>query len=217
MFDLSPVLVALISVVAIAFVLLFAVGSQQNIRRGERFMRWMQEGLPILGSKTTLRWFGTSAVELKITEPAEPFRAAEALVVLEARDVGWMWALGRARGRRDFIIIRARLARSPAFELEAGDERGWTGTDRLGRLDPDSWARDSWNGVEVAHTSTADTAAVRRIWSELAAVTGGIWRLSVRRDQPHIEVHVLPPDTGTTSARPLFETFRELARSVMKD
>jgi hypothetical protein len=214
--DFSAIAASLVAVVVIAFLLMFALGSQRNIRRGEAFMQWMQDGLPVLGKKTTLRWFGTSAVELKITDPAEPFRSAETLVVLEARDVGWMWVLGKARGRRDFIIIRARLVRPPAFELEAGDDRGWTGSDRLKRLDPEAWSRDSWNGVQVAHTDDADTAAVRRIWSQLATVTGGVWRISVRRDQPHIEVHVLPPDTGIMSARPLFETFRELARSVMR-
>jgi hypothetical protein len=197
-------------------VLMFALGSQQNIRRGEAFMRWMQDGLPVLGRKTTLRWLGTSAVELKITEPNEPFRSAETVVVLEARDVGFMWLLGRARGRRDFIIIRARLTRAPAFELEAGDRRGWTGGDRLKHLDPDAWSRASWGGVDIAHTDDADTEVVRQIWSDLEDETGGVWRLSVRRDQPHVEIHVLPPDTGTTSARPLFETFRDLARRVMK-
>jgi hypothetical protein len=214
--DLSALLASLAAAVIIAFLLMFALGSQRNVRRGEAFMQWMQEGLPLLGKKTTLRWFGTSAVELKITEPSPPFRSAETLVVLEARDIGWMWALGRVRGRRDFIILRARLERSPAFELEAGDDRGWTGSDRLKRLDSTAWSHESWNEVRVAHTAGADTALVRDIWTKFSTVTGGVWRMSVRREQPHIEVHVLPPDTGVVSARPLFEAFRELAHGVMK-
>ena len=64
-----------IAIGLILFVMLwFALGTQRNIRIGNDLLRWLQRGLPLLGRRTTLRWLGSSAVELRIVEPAEPFR-----------------------------------------------------------------------------------------------------------------------------------------------
>jgi hypothetical protein len=215
-FDLSNFAGAAVVLLLVVFLLWFALGTQGNVRRGEAFLRWLQGGLPVLGRRTSVRWLGSSAVELKIADPSEPFSEAATLVVLEPRDLGWMWALGRSRGRRDFLILRARLKRSPSFELEAGDPKGWTGDDRLKRIDPGAWAKTQWGEVRVAHTPEADPGEVRRFWDDLERLSGGVWRISVRRDNPHIEVHVRPPDTDAIDARQLFERFRDFASSVMK-
>jgi hypothetical protein len=215
MLDLTAIGTSALVVIVVVFLLWFALGTQGNIRRGDRYLKWLQGGLPILGKRTTVRWLGSSAVELKIADPKDPFQEAMTVVVLEPRDLAWLWALGRSKGRRDFIIMRGRLRRSPAFEMEVGDPAGWTGTDRIERLDERSWHTDRWGDVHVAHTEGAETATVRRYWDEFASLGGGVWRISVRRDTPHVEVHLLPPDVGTARAEPLFERFRDLASSVM--
>jgi hypothetical protein len=213
----SPFLYGFLLLVLIAFMLVFALGTQRNIQKGNTMLRWIQEGLPALGRRTTVRWLGSSAVQLKIVDPQRPFREAEVVVVLEPRDLSWLWVWSRARGRRDFVIMRARLERSPRFELEAGDPRGWTGEHGLRSLDPDAWVEASWDdaGVRIAHSPDADPNVVRAVFDDLQDASGGVWRLSVRRDSPHIEVHVLPPPHGGPSTR-LFESFRDLARAVMK-
>jgi hypothetical protein len=218
MADISPLAFSIVTLVLIAFLLWFAVGSQRNVRRGGDLLRWLQAGLPRMGRRTTLRWLGTSAVELKLMEPRKPFSEGSVVVVLEPRDLSWLWALGRTRGRRDFLILRARLERSPRFELEAGDVSGWTGQDRLKHLDPASWQSADWGhaSVRVAHTSAADAEAVHRLWDAFEAASGGVWRLSVRRDAPHLEVHVLPPRISEGGSGPLFDIFEELARTVMR-
>jgi hypothetical protein len=213
--DLSAIAASVAIGLVIAFLLWFALGTQGNIRRGEGFLRWLQTGLPVLGRRTTVRWFGSSAVELTITQPSDPFSEAQTVVVLEPRDLGWLWAIARTRGRRDFLILRGRLRRSPAFELEAGDERGWTGADRLKRLDPEAWEQQSWGAVRVAHTLGADTEQMRRFWNDFGAMSGGVWRLSIRRDNPHVELHVMLPGRDG-SAEGLFRKFRELAAEVSK-
>ena len=214
---MSALASAALILVLISFLLWFALGTQRNIRRGDRILKWLQGGLPILGRRTTVRWLGSTAVELNIVEPRAPFREVGAVVVLEARDLGWLWALGRSRGRRDFLILRGRLERSPSFELEAGDPAGWTGKDRLARLDPEAWLRDEWGAIHVAHSFGADIGTSKRFWDDISALSGGVWRMSVRRDAPHIEVHVRPPDLGAEAAEPLFEKFRDLATSVMRN
>ena len=86
--------------VVLVFLGWFALGTQANVRRGNRLLRWLQDGMSLLGEKTTLRWLGSSGVELKVQEPIAPFRWAQVFVVLEPRDVPFLWWLSRRRGRR---------------------------------------------------------------------------------------------------------------------
>lgn len=201
--------------VLIGVMLLFSLGTRRNIRRGNALVAWLQGGLPALGRKSTFRWLGSTAVVLRIGQAKDPFREAEVVVVLEPRDVALLWALSRRRGRRDFLILRGWLRRPPSFELEAGDERGWTGGEKLQRLDPEAWDRDEWGGVRVAHSREADVDAARGVWDELTEASGGLWRLSIRREHPHLEVHLLPPDADV-SARRLVEAFRRAGSTVAR-
>jgi hypothetical protein len=204
----------------VAFLLWFAVGTQRNITRGNELLRWLQAGLPRVGHRTSLRWFGSSAVQLDIVDAKAPFDTVQVNVVLEPRDIGWLWAWTRRQGRRDFLILRATLPEPPRVEIEAGGRRGWTGSERLERLDPEAWARTRWEDgagpVEVAHSrdaSDADVEAIKQVWSQLAAAAGGAWRLSVRRNRsPHLEVHVEAPRDDGADSDHLVLAFHDLAR-----
>jgi hypothetical protein len=44
----------------------FAAGSAWNVRMGKAAMRWMQDGLPRVGERTTVRWIGSISVEMVI-------------------------------------------------------------------------------------------------------------------------------------------------------
>lgn len=202
---------------ALVVVLLwFAFGTQHNIKRGNDLLRWFQGGLVLLGDRTTLRWLGSSAVQLNISEPRPPLGAAEVVIALEPRDLVWLWPLSRRRGRRDMMILRARLERAPLFELEAGDPSGWTGTDRIDRLDTGSWYETRWGDrVMVFHARDADPELVRKHWEDLGSAAGAVWRLSIRREHPHLEAHLPVPDTKTTDPRRIAECFLDLARSVV--
>ncbi|MGH9210132.1 MAG: hypothetical protein ACRD2C_05555 [Acidimicrobiales bacterium] len=222
-----PVVAAVGTVLLITFMLWFAFGTQRNIARGNDLLRWLQGGLPLVGRKTTLRWFGSSAVQLEITEAKAPYTAAQVNVVLEPRDLGWLWAWARRRGRRDFLILRGTLAGPPRFEVEVGGSRGWTAGDRLDRLDPDAWVRARWEdadgAVEVAHSgraTNADLADLHQSWDDLAGVVGSLWRVSVRNLAPHVEVHLEPPTVqGDDAADPaaLVGAFAALGRLVTRD
>jgi hypothetical protein len=216
-----PDLTALASSLAIALLLLimlwFAFGTQRNISRGNAVLRWLQKGLPLIGRRTTLRWLGSSVVILGISDPVEPFREAEVLVVLEPRDLPWLWLFSRGRGRRDFIIVRGSLRRAPRFELDARDARGWTGRDRMERPERGEWREVDWGAnVRVAHLG-AEPAAVKAQWDRIAATSGGVWRLSIQQTVPHLEVHVLPPDPSTVTSDRLVRPIVELAQSLARE
>ena len=109
----------LIAIAAVALVAWFAAGTIWNVRRGRLLMRWMQDGLPALGERTTVRWLGSTAVEMVIRDGKAPFASLTLVIFLEARDMPWTWALGRARGRRDILIIRGVLPRAPRIRARS--------------------------------------------------------------------------------------------------
>lgn len=214
-----PVVTAVGTVVVIAFLLWFAFGTQRNISRGNELLTWLQGGLSLLGRRTTLHWMGSSAVQLEIRDAKPPFAKVQVHVVLEPRDIGWLWAWFRRRGRRDFLILRGTLPAPPRFEVEAGGQRGWTASDKLDRLDPATWERTSWpdaaGDVHVAHSGHADDADLERLhklWNELAGASSSVWRLSVRNLAPHVEVHVEPPADEAADPEALTSAFRDLGR-----
>ncbi|MGH2384997.1 MAG: hypothetical protein ACRDGB_08125 [Candidatus Limnocylindria bacterium] len=201
-----------------AVMLWFAFGTQRNIRRGNDLLRWLQDGLPLLGERTTLRWLGSSVVELRITEPEAPFRDAQLLIVLEPRDLGALWALAHRRGRRDFLIVRARLARAPRFRVDLADSQSWTMGDvrhRWAGEDAGTTWSGTWGGTtfEARHDPAVSIEELREWWELLAGVSGGVWRISVSPIVPQLELHLLPPPDGVSSRR-LMEAVRDVARSV---
>jgi hypothetical protein len=217
--DLSAFGASLAIALLAAVMLWFALGTQRNIRRGNELLRWLQDGLPLLGERTTLRWLGSSVVELRIVEPEAPFREAELLLVLEPRDLGALWALAHRRGRRDFLILRARLVRAPRFSVDLADPQSWTIGDLRHRWAAGERGGSSWNGtwdgtaLEGRHDATTNLDELRGWWKQLASVSAGVWRISVSPVVPHLELHFLPPADGVSSLR-LMGAIRDVAQQI---
>jgi hypothetical protein len=206
----------LIGIAAVAVVAWFAAGTIWNVRRGHAFMRWMQGGLPALGSRTTVRWLGSSVVEMVIRDGKAPFAGVTLIIFLEPRDLPWMWALGRRRGRRDTLIVRGMLRQTPAVELEALDPVSWSGRDALPRV-PRGWqARQATapGGVVVHHADAAALAHADTLLALAERAASAVWRLSVRRTEPNFQLHVPLPDRRQP-ARDFFEAVHALAERAL--
>ena len=197
----------------------FAWGTQTNVRAGDRVMKWLQGGLPMIGEKTALHWMGSSVMQLRIAKGKAPFRSAETLVVFEPRDVIFLWLLSRLQGRRDLMIFRGTLNSAPGFELEILDPKGWT-TNQTKR----DVQKKNWTPMEVTgHTSLrafrsgdADVVTAKRV-ADLATRAGAkLVRLSIHRDLPNVEVHLLLPKIETDRAHDVFSTIREIGEEVQR-
>jgi hypothetical protein len=176
-------------------------------------MRWMQDGLPLLGERTTVRWLGSSAVEMVIREGKQPFANATLVIFMEARDTPWMWALGRLRGRRDLLIIRGALKRAPSFECEVLEAGSWSAREAQGRV-PREWAQEA-EGPVVIWTPGVESRTVAEALLRQAANAGlAVKRLSVRRGEPHFQIHVGLPEDGKPAGG-FFAAVRGLAGRVL--
>jgi hypothetical protein len=201
----------LIGIAAVAIVAWFAAGTIWNVRKGRELMRWMQGGLPVIGERTTVRWLGSTAVELVIDQGKAQFSRAAVVIFLEPRDLPW-WPLSRLRGRRDVLIVRGVLRRIPTFELEALDPLSWSGRDALPRV-PRAWLQRGGR-IVVHHENVAALAAADALMA-LAERSGmKVGRLSVRRTEPHFQLHVRLPDRRQ-SARAFFEAVQTLAEHAL--
>jgi len=197
----------LVGIAAVAVVAWFAAGTIWNVRLGRETMRWMQEGLPLLGSRTTVRWLGSSAVEMVINDAKPPFRAVTLVIFLEPRDLPW-WPLSHARGRRDTLIIRGALKKIPSVELEALDPASWSGREALARV-PREWPT-SGSSMMIHYENTAALERAEALLALTQAAGLTVRRLSVRRAEPHFQVHAALPDRSRP-AREFFEAVHTLA------
>jgi hypothetical protein len=195
----------------------FALGVVLNIRRGNAVLKWLQGGLPRLGERATLRWLGSSAVMLEIAKARPPFRQVVLLLVLEPRDVPWLWLLARRRGRRDLLILRAQLASSPPREYAWFAPGSWSERERSQAERGRDWPTETVSGLNLQ--APAATRAASRPGAE-AALTAArqlsptIWQLSARRNPPHLELHVPLPDPRQGEAAAYCEQIRRLAEAV---
>ncbi len=207
----------LLAVVAVIVLGWFAAGTIWNVRKGRDLMRWMQGGLPILGERTTVRWLGSSAVEMVIRQARRPFAQVTLVIFLEPRDVPWMWAPSRARGRRDTLIIRSRLERAPSLDVEVLDMASWSGRDVQPRIERERWSlREPRDNRDLTFFYKVDDALARGQRLLAIAREGGMSarRISVRREEPHLQLHVDLP-AGTSSAAEFFKSVRALAEGAI--
>ncbi len=180
----------------------FAAGTIWNVRKGSAAMRWMQGGLPLLGERTTVRWLGTTSVELTIEHAKAPFAQVAVVVFLEPRDVPWLWALARQSGRRDTLIIRAKLRRTPEADLEALDRRSWSGRDALRQLGSENWSeRDAGKpGPSLLVKRGGDEGRMEELLGVARGAGMEVRRLSVRRSPSHLQLHIDLPAPSTDAA-----------------
>jgi hypothetical protein len=207
----------IVIIVVVIFMGWFALGSIYNVRRGNALLKWMQAGLPDIGQKTTLRWLGTSVVELVIAQAKKPFRRLETLLVLKPRDVFWMTILAYFQRREDIVIFRAHLTTAPATDLELLDLKTWTGQDTQKRIRQRKWESRTYQGLQLmAPAGLLDlaTKTLDRLAPPMQKLSARYARFGLHRNAPNFEVHVPFPDYRTVDARQYFEALRELARAV---
>ena len=195
----------------------FAIGVIYNLRRGDALLKWMQNGLPAIGQRTTFRWLGTSVAELVIAHAKKPFRRLETLLVLKPRDIFWMTILASFQGRNDIVIFRAQLTTAPITDLELIDPKTWSGRTALKAINQSKWEGKPYQDMQLlAPQGLLDlaVATVDRLTVPLQKLSPHYARFSLHRDSPNFEVHVPFPSHRVLDAGKYFDALRELARAV---
>lgn len=211
--DIPPLLIVLVA----AVMGWFAGGVIWNLRRGNAVLKWMQAGLPTLGERTTLRWMGSSAVELVIAKAKPPFRRCDLVLVMEPRDVPWLWLWSRWRGRRDLLIFRAQLNSLPRLEWDAVAPETWTGRMALDRASEAQWgnqALESLHFLAPKASLPVSIADAPKLLESARQIDPQIWKLSTRREYPQLELHIPLPNPQKKDARGFFQMLRALGQQA---
>jgi len=195
----------------------FAVGVIYNLRRGDALLKWMQEGLPDIGQRTTFRWMGTSVADMEIAHAKKPFRRLQTLLVFKPRDVLWMTILASLQGREDIVIFRAQLSTPPLFDLELVDPKTWTGRSSMKMATGRGWENREYEGMQLlAPRGMLDAAAgvLDRLSAPMRKLSPRYARFSLRKETPNLEIHVPFPEYRNSEAGPYFAALRELAGAI---
>jgi hypothetical protein len=197
----------------------FAFGVIYNLRRGDALLKWMQNGLPGIGQKTTFRWLGTSVAELVIAHAKKPFRRLETILVFKPRDVFWMTILSYFQGRNDILIFRAQLTTAPITDLELVDPKTWSGRDTLKQFTDRKWESKTYQSLQLlAPAGLLDlaTQTLDRLALPMQKLSARYARFSLRRDasQSNLELHLPFPAYQSIEAKQYFEALRELADAI---
>jgi len=205
-------------VIAVLVMGAFGGGVIWNIRHGNAVLRWMQAGLPMIGEKTTLRWLGSSVVELNIQKAKPPFRRFSLVLVLQPRDVPWLWLWSLFRNRRDMVILRGSLTTAPRLEYDMLAPQSWTGRSALARATAAQWGTEPIDELQFAAPKASLSVSIQNAQHLLESarqLNPTIWRISVRREYPQIEVHIPMPRPNGSDAQLFFEAVRLVARQTM--
>jgi len=212
----GAVVIALLTV-AVVVMGWFAVGSIWNVRKGSATLRWFREGLPLIGEKTTLRWLGTTSVELVLAKAKPPFENVTLVIFLEPRDVPWLWALSRRRGRRDALIVRGKTRRPPHHDIEALEPGSWPAHEARRRMAAEPWPEReaAARGELTVFTKEDEALPVADALLELARDAQiKVRHLSVRKADPNFLLHADLPGPPMPAPR-FFEALRAIGERAM--
>lgn len=207
----------IVIIAVVIFMGWFALGMIYNLRRGDALLKWMQNGLPLIGQRTTFRWLGTSVAEMGIAKAKRPFQRMDVLLVLKPRDVFWMAIIAFFQKRTDVLIFRAALSTPPLLDLELADPSTWTGREALGKVVKRGWDATDYHGLRLMAPKGLLNLAVTtldHLTTPMQSLSPQYMRLSLRKTAPNMEVHLPFPDPRETDAKAYFQSLSDLGRAV---
>ena len=191
-----------IAVIAISALLAvwYGVGHFYNRERGRRLMRWVQGGLDALGGEWEAGWIGSpaSGARVNVRRGTQPLRRLEMTLLLENRELPFLWLLDRLRGRRDRIIIRGTLRSPPRGEVIASS----SGPTDLGS---EAWTwEESSVGLHIASRGRQGPHMVASLMPWFTAYGSHLCRLHWRDQDPHINLELAIAGLLETQAETVF-------------
>jgi hypothetical protein len=200
-----------------AFLLLwYVVGMQINRRRAVTLVRQVRESLQPFGGTATIRWFGRSAFRVEADQLASPFVRLGISVVLEPRETFFLWAVGRLRGRRDWLVTGVTLAGRVGSSFEVYHPRRRGAFQVASEVRDKGWRQEPLTGRPPLLCAAPDAdghALAREVMNLLARME--LWRVGLRPEAPHLTISLPVPATETRSPLPIFTILPQLAQTVL--
>lgn len=214
MFD-SP-FITLGLVVFLVLLSWYFIGMQYNIRRARQALKWLEQGLPIIGEKASLNWSGVSHVQVQVNKAKEPFRTADVIVDLVPRQRPFWWFWNRDATTQDALIVRLQLRTAPRFDLVSYSPHVRP-DEQLKRSGSGQWVAVQGglaNAMNADIRGTISPYAVNRLIVQTTLDGMTLTRLIVHRSAPNLEVHYLLPRFQQVSPQRVFTSIHQLGEEI---
>lgn len=194
----------------------FGVGSYVNRQRIGRVANWVRDGVRPYAGRATIRTIGTNAFTISVEDSKPPFRELHVTVLLESREMPFVWLWNRIRKHTDLIYFRADLQRTPYRPLEI-------------YLDSSVLAPDSRRAIRDAGIPTQRLEGTDLLWGVagreaqqlthklltlLSEDLGYLERLSVSRTSPHLALGLKLGPYASGRPHDLFQKVVRVATTV---
>jgi hypothetical protein len=96
-----------------------------NRQRGLAIFHWLRDGMGQLGGEVASRWIGSSGsgAQIQVRKANPPFRDIEIIYLLASRELLPLFLVDLLRGKRDQLIVKARLRTTHPGEVEVAPAR----------------------------------------------------------------------------------------------
>ena len=200
-----------------AFLLLwYVVGMQIKRRRAVALVRQVRDSIQPFGGSATIRWIGRSAFRIEAEKLSPPLARLSISVLLEPWETFILWAVGRLRGRRDWLMAGVTLD-APVrmrFEVYHPQRRGAFQVSR--EIRNRGWREEplaGWPSLRYAAPDADGRAMAREVLTLLGKVD--IWRVGLSPEIPQLTVSLPIPSSETRVPLPIFATLPQLAQTVL--
>jgi hypothetical protein len=179
-------------VLSALFLAWFLNGTATNRRRGDQILSWVQGGTKRLGRMSAARRIRGSAVQLTIKDAAVPFRQIDLIVALEPRENLPLWLYNHILGKRDELVIQAKLRSTAQQELEINSVGAHKTADKRASDASQSNTIESPAGNYTLESSKGiDPAMLDCLEIFLEKYGSAVKHFSLKRSLPHLQVHLL--------------------------
>lgn len=201
---LSELATQAVVALAVAILVFYFGGSLLNRAIGERWARYCWRLLtswPAQGG--SIRWYGINGFQIDLPHLSTPFRSARLTVILQPRNLAWLWLRNRLFGYDELLVFRAALERLPTHDLEIVHRRSQFRRDAEHAARAAGWTlTPGWHGPFALATNTPDGRLLAGdLLRRLGPEERRLRRLALRRHLREMEVHLalldgdaLPPE-----------------------
>ena len=205
----------LVSALSILVLAWYFLGQQAMRRRGLSLLQRVQGEVAILGHEPQLRWLGSSAFQVSLQRPVQPFRALAVTVVLEPREIIFLWLVNRFRRRRDLLVVRGDLTARPRIPLELFREEGRSGAEAKAMAQEARWpiAPFDQSGLRLATPSPRGVEWLHACLGLMHDHGQALVRLSIRETSPHFLVNYTLQPQSEDNVGQIFRCLVEVARA----
>ncbi len=172
----------LFSVIAVLFLITFAIGTARNKRLQQVYFTYLHHALEPFSKKLRVGKVGSSGYVV-VAKLAPPWYEIELTILLQPRDIALFWLANIFWGRGDRFIIRANRVQSPGYNLAFTAK----GQQPASLVSKKPWLRvGEIEGYTLYVTEEKEKAFADRWRPFLNVVHSSLWQLVVQQQKEHI-------------------------------